>query len=164
MTNVIPLKKLKQRDVWYNNSYTLSSDKNRLDIHMILNFLQTESYWAQDITLAELERAIDHSVCFGLYNIHGNQVGFARVVTDYRTIAYVGDIFLLKEYRGKGLGKWMTEILCTHKDLQKVKRWLLATRDRQDFYKHFGFTDVKKPEIYMEKSYIDIFKPTSVLK
>ena len=90
-----------------------------------------------------------NSLCFGAYHA-GRQIGLARVISDYATIAYLGDVYVLSEYRGRGLSKWMMECILAHPDLQNLRRWILNTRDAHDLYRRYGFTDLKRPEGFME--------------
>jgi GNAT superfamily N-acetyltransferase len=121
------------------NGYTISTDPDRLDIGIIHQYLSRDSYWAQNIPLEVVERSIAHSFCFGLYD--GNkQVGFARLITDKATFAYLADVFILEEYRGKGLSKWLLTVIHAHPDMQGLRRWMLGTRDAHGLYKQFGWT------------------------
>jgi GNAT superfamily N-acetyltransferase len=96
-------------------------------------------------------RSIEHALCFGIYDGTGAQVGFARVISDFATIAYVGDVFVLESHRGRGLGKWLMECITQHPALQNLRRWILTTRDAHGLYAQLGFTPVKSPERYMER-------------
>jgi GNAT superfamily N-acetyltransferase len=129
--------------------FVISTDAARLDLDVIHGFL-ADSYWAKGIPREVVARSIQHSLCFGIYDRDGAQAGFARVITDYATIAYLGDVFVLESHRGRGLGKWMMECVVAHPDLQNLRRWILLTRDAHGLYKQFGFTPVKVPERYME--------------
>lgn len=134
---------------WVNGSFTVTCDPAKMDCAMITEFLAT-SYWAKGIPAATVERSLAHSLCFALLD-GSRQVGFARVISDYATIAYLGDVFVLPEYRGRGLSKWLMECIVTHSDLQGLRRWILATRDAHGLYEKFGFTPLKRPEIFMER-------------
>jgi GNAT superfamily N-acetyltransferase len=136
--------------------YEISTERIRLDIGIIHGFL-TESYWAEFIPRAIVERSIAHSLCFGAYGASG-QVGFARVISDYATYAYVADVFVLPASRGKGIGKLLMRAIVTHPDLQGLRRWSLLTRDAHGLYRQFGFTDPRHPARYMEISNPDIYK------
>lgn len=133
------------------DEFTISTDKAWLEVPMIHEFLSKESYWAQDRTLEQTKRAIENSLCFGLYNGE-KQIGFARVVSDLATFAYIGDVFVLEEYRGQGLSKWLMEAIVSHPDLQGLRRWVLATRDAHGLYAQFEFTALKFPERWMERT------------
>ena len=128
--------------------FLLSTDPDRLDLPLIHSFL-TESYWARGIPLEVVARSIQNSLCFGVY-AQGKQVGFARVISDFATYAYIGDVFVLESFRGHGLGKWMMESIMQHPRLQQLRRWTLHTRDAHGLYAQFGFTPLKAPERYME--------------
>jgi len=123
------------------DEYEISTDKTRLDLAMIHNFLANESYWAKGIPLEVLEKSIENSLCFGVYH-QGRQVGFARVVTDYATTAYVGDVFIIESYRGRGLGKRLIKTIVDHPELEGLRLWFLGTRDAHDLYRKYGFKKV----------------------
>jgi GNAT superfamily N-acetyltransferase len=134
---------------WQNGEFIISTDKARLQVDIIQQFLAEESYWAQNRTLEQTRTAIENSICFGVY--HGErQIGFARVVSDCATFAYIGDVFILEDYRGQGLSKWLMEVILAHEDLQNLRRWILATRDAHGLYSQFGFHGLKFPERWME--------------
>jgi GNAT superfamily N-acetyltransferase len=128
--------------------FVISTDKQRIDLGIVHGFL-TESYWAKGIPREVVARSIENSLCFGVYG-HGKQVGFARVITDYATYAYIGDVFVLESYQGDGLGKWLMECILRHPWLQGLRRWSLATMDAHGLYAKFGFTPLKTPERFME--------------
>lgn len=131
------------------DSYLISTDKSRLDIKVIHGYLST-SYWAKNRTLKKTKISIKNSLCFGLY--HKNvQIGFARVVTDYSTFAYLADVFVIEEYRGRGLSKWLMDVILKYEAIQDLRRWFLATKDAHGLYKKFGFTEMKEPEKFMER-------------
>ena len=118
---------------------------------MIHRFLADESYWAKGRTLEQTKTAIENSICFGVY--HGErQAAFARVVTDRATFAYIGDLFVLEEFRGRGLGKRLMEAIVSHPELQGLRRWILATRDAHGLYEQFEFSALRFPERWMEKT------------
>jgi GNAT superfamily N-acetyltransferase len=129
--------------------FLISTDRARLDLDMIHGFL-TNCYWAKGIPRETVERSIEHALCFGIYDDRGAQVGFARVISDFATIAYIGDVFVLDMHRGRGLGKWLMECVMQHPALQGLRRWILTTRDAHGLYSQVGFTPVKFPERYME--------------
>lgn len=136
--------------------FEITTDKGRLEIEMIQGFLSEESYWAQTRSLEQTKRAIQNSLCFGVYA--GNrQIGFARVVSDFATFAYVGDVFVLSEFRGRGLSKRLMETILAHPDLQGLRRWLLATRDAHGLYEQFEFSPLKVPERWMERTAPDAY-------
>ena len=130
-------------------SYEIDTDKARLDRALIHRFL-ARSHWAKGIPRDVLERAIEHSVAFGLYR-DGRQVGFARIVTDHATVAYLADVFVLSHECGKGLGRWLVETILDHPELQGLRRWLLGTRDAQGLYRRCGFREPPPPFAFMER-------------
>ena len=129
--------------------FLISTDRARLDLDLVHGFL-TNCYWAKGIPRETVERSIEHALCFGVYDSSGAQVGFARVISDFATIAYVGDVFVLDTYRGRGLGRWLMECITQHPALQGLRRWILTTRDAHGLYSRVGFAPVKFPERYME--------------
>jgi N-acetylglutamate synthase-like GNAT family acetyltransferase len=134
---------------WKRGGLTVSTDRARLDRGAIHEFLRG-SYWAKGIPRELVDRAIDNSLCFGLYD--GDRlVGFARVITDSATFAYLSDVFVLESHRGRGLGTWFMECVLAHPDLQNLRRWMLATADAHGLYRKVGFTALSKPERIMEK-------------
>lgn len=136
--------------------YEIDTDKRRLDIASIHRFLSTESYWAIGRTLEQTLTAIENSLCFGIYRGR-EQVGFARVITDKATFAYIGDVFVTTGERGKGLSKWLMEVIVAQSDLQDLRRWLLATRDAHGLYKHYDFDELRFPERWMERTSPDAY-------
>lgn len=136
--------------------FTISTDKSRLQFDVIYRFLIEESYWSLGRTREQTERAIEHSLCFGLYQ-GDRQIGFARVVSDFATFAYLGDVFVLEEFRGRGLSKWLMETIVEYPDLQGLRRWLLATRDAHGLYKQYGFAPLRFPDRWMEKTAPDAY-------
>ncbi|MCB0726707.1 MAG: GNAT family N-acetyltransferase [Ignavibacteria bacterium] len=129
-------------------NYLISTDKSKLDIKVIHGYL-TNSYWAKNRPLKISKLTIKNSLCFGLY-FKDKQIGYSRVITDYATFAYLADVFILEEFRGKGLSKWMMKIIFDYEDLQNVRRWLLATSDAHGLYEKFGFHALKDPDKMME--------------
>ncbi len=140
---------------WVNGKFTVSCDLARMDRALIAEFLAS-SYWAKGIPAATVERSLAHSLCFALLD-GDRQIGFARVISDYATIAYLGDVFVLPECRGRGLSKWLMECIVSHSELQGLRRWILATRDAHGLYEQFGFTPLRKPEIFMERHDPDVY-------
>ncbi len=130
--------------------FLISTDPARLDLEVIHEFLTNLSYWAKGIPREILARSIEHSLCFGVYDGSGAQVGFARVISDFATYAYIADVFVLESHRGHGLGKWLMECILQHPALQGLRRWNLTTRDAHELYAQVGFTPLKAPERYME--------------
>ena len=129
--------------------FLISTDPARLDLDVIYGFL-TNCYWSKGIPREVVTRSIEHSLCFGVYDGSGAQVGFARVVSDFSTVAYLGDVFILESHRGRGLSKLLMESITQHPALQGLRRWILLTSDAHGLYKKFGFTPVKAPDRYME--------------
>lgn len=132
-----------------NQDYFISTDKSLLSVELIHQYLSEESYWAKGIPIEKVRAAIENSLTFGVY--HGSrQVGFARVVTDYSCIAYLGDVFVLPGYRGRGLSKALMEEIKNHPSLQGLRRWILLTRDAHALYDRFGWKPINDPARWME--------------
>jgi GNAT superfamily N-acetyltransferase len=134
---------------WKRGEYAISSDPERLDLEVVHDFL-TNSYWAKGISEELVRRSIEHSLCFGVYH-EQTQVGFARVITDRATFAYLADVFIVEQHRGSGLGKWLVEAIVTHPELRGLRRWILVTRDAHDLYRQYGFMSLRNPERFMER-------------
>lgn len=133
-----------------NGPYTISTDPARLDLDAIYAYL-SRSYWAQGRSRDAVQQSLARSLCFGVY--HGDtQVGLARVISDAATFAYLCDVYILEEYQGQGLGKWLMSVVSAHPELRDLRRFMLATRDAHGLYRQFGFTELAVPEIWMEKS------------
>jgi GNAT superfamily N-acetyltransferase len=130
--------------------YVVSTDPSRLDLGAVHGFLKG-SYWARGVPKEVVERSVENSLCFGLFR-EGEQVGFARVVTDRATFAYLDDVFVVKEHRGRGLGKGLMAVVLPHPDLRGLRRWMLATADAHGLYREYGFRELGKPEIFMERT------------
>jgi GNAT superfamily N-acetyltransferase len=130
------------------DGYSISTDPARLDLGVIHDFI-TQSYWAPASPRELIERAIRHSLCFGVY-LAGAQVGFARVISDYTTFAYLADVFVLPAHRGRGLSKALVAAALAHPELQGLRRWMLVTADAQGLYRRFGFQPLAQPERHME--------------
>lgn len=131
--------------------YSISTDKSKLNLEVIHEFLSVESYWAQGRPMSVVEKSIQNSLCFGVYQ-NKLQVGFARVVTDYATFAWLCDVFILGEYRGRGLAKWLIDQVVTHPDLQRLKSFVLVTQDAHDLYRHYcGFKELSLPSKWMAR-------------
>lgn len=140
-------------DAFRTMGFTILTDQNLLNFEVIYKYLNEESYWSQGIPVEKLHKAIAHSLCFGVYK-ENSQAGFARVITDEATFAYICDLFILPGYRGLGLSKWLVQSIINHPDLQGLRRWSLATADAHGLYNQFGFTPIIRPERWME-----IFRP-----
>ena len=145
---------------WRLGEYVISTDKHLLDLTAIHSFL-VRSYWAEGIPLETVKKSIEHSLNFGVY-IAGKQIGFARVITDYATYAYIGDVYILEDFRGQGLSKWLMQVIADHPELQGLRRWTLLTRDAHELYRKTGFTKPQFPERYMEKTDADVYKKGEV--
>lgn len=131
------------------DSYRITTDSSRFDIGAIQTYLSKESYWSKGISLVTLRKALQNSLGFAmLYRVE--QIGFARVVTDYATFAYLADVYILKEYRKQGLSKWLLECILEHPDLQNLRRLLLVTADAHSLYAKYGFTALENPDRFME--------------
>ncbi|WP_431210761.1 GNAT family N-acetyltransferase [Puia sp. P3] len=149
-----------------NGDYTISTDKDKLDIPFIHSFLSKEAYWSLNIPLDTVERAIAGSLCFGVYHTPQtgqptegrSQVGFARIITDYATIAYLGDVFITTPHRGRGLSKILMQQIMTHPNLQGLRRWVLLTADAHELYLKFGWKPIPHPEKYMEVHDPNVYK------
>ena len=143
--------------------FVISTDPARLDLEVIYGFL-TNCYWAKGIPREVVARSIEHSLCFGVYDGTGAQVGLARVISDFATIAYIGDVFVLESHRGRGLSKWLMECITQHPALQGLRRWILTTRDAHGLYSQFGFKPLKSPERYMERHNAAIYEAASTTR
>ena len=143
----------------HKEDYFISDDPALLDIDIIHDFLSNRSYWAEGIPREIVEKSMANSLCFGLYS-RGKQIGFARLVTDKATFAYLADVFVLEEYRGKGLSKWLVELIQSHPEVQGFRRWMLMTRDAQGLYEQFGWTvlDEDARQRCMQRHFKDMYK------
>jgi GNAT superfamily N-acetyltransferase len=130
------------------NTYLISTDKSKLDIGAIHDYLCNRSYWAKGRSVENVKKTIENSVCFGLYDNKEKMIGFARVVTDKMAFAYLMDVFVLEDYRGKGLGKKLDQHILDHPDL-KVKFWLLGTVNAHGLYKKLGFSELENPNRFL---------------
>jgi GNAT superfamily N-acetyltransferase len=142
------------------DGYVISDDKDRLDLRVIHEFIAQSSYWAKGMPLPLMMRAIHNSLCWGVYTDKA-QVGFARVITDRATFAYLSDVFIVQEHRGKGLSKALVATILAHPDLQGLRRWMLVTADAQGLYEPFGFKVAPQPDRYMEIHRPDIYQQAS---
>jgi GNAT superfamily N-acetyltransferase len=138
------------------DSFYISTEKEKMDIDLIHSFL-TRSYWAEGISKEIIRRSIEGSLCFGVFE-YDKQVGFARMITDRATFAYLADVFIIDEYRGLGLSKWLMEVILSHPDLQGLRRMMLATRDAHELYKKFGFTPLNNVDRWMHIHHPDVYK------
>jgi len=138
-----------QPSEWVRDDFAISTDRQRLDLDVVHDYLAS-SYWAAGMPRAVLERGIENSLAFGIYR-RDEQVGFARVITDLATYAYLSDLFVLEEYRGQGLSKWLMECILAHPGLQGLRRFALFTRDAQGLYERYGFAPSRSPSTYLER-------------
>ena len=141
---------------WRRDGFTISTDPSRLDRDTIHEFL-ADSYWAKEIPREIVDRSIEGALCFGLYE-NARQVGFARVITDLATFAYLADVFVLESHRGRGLAAWLMESILAHPKLQGLRRWMLVTRDAHPLYRKVGFTALAHPERVMELTFPGIYE------
>lgn len=136
----------------HRDGYTISTDKARLNIPLIHEYLSQQSYWAKGRPMDVVQRSIQHSLCFGVYQ-EDRQVGFARLVTDYATFSWLCDVFILESHRGLGLGKWLIATIIEHPELQSAKPILLATSNAHELYRRYGgFNELPMPEKWMVRS------------
>ena len=134
---------------YQRGDYTISTDKAKLDLPLIHDFLNRVSYWAQGRSFETVQTSVEHSLCFGVY-AGSQQVGFARIVTDYATFSWLCDVFILESHRGRGLGKWLVECVVAHPDLRDVRLFTLATRNAHELYRRYGgFESLPTPERWM---------------
>ena len=135
---------------WHRAPYRISTDAELIDSARVARFLQHESYWGQDITTPRVERSLENSLCFGVFE-GSAMVGFARVITDYAVFGYLEDVFIDDALRGQGIGKWLMQCVLDHPDVKGLKKLMLATADAQGLYEQYGFKLVKNPEMVMER-------------
>ena len=138
---------------FFRDGFTISTDPARQDVDAVHAYL-SRSYWAEGIPKEVVAKSMRGSLCFGLFGLDQAQIGFARVITDRSTFAYLCDVYVLEDHRGSGLGKWLIEVVTLHPILRQVRRFLLATRDAHSLYGPFGFTPLRAPDRFME-----IFRP-----
>jgi GNAT superfamily N-acetyltransferase len=142
---------------WNKENFIISTDKGRLDVGYIHEYLSRQSYWAENIPQHVVKKSIEGSICFGIF-VDNKQIGFARVITDTACFAYLADVFVDEQYRGLGLSKWLMEVILGHPDLQGLRRFLLATRDAHGLYEQFGFSVLSFPEKWMHIHNPDVYK------
>ena len=142
---------------WKKENFTISTDKLRLDITYIHDYLCNRSYWAQNIPLEVVRRSIEGSLCFGIF-VGQQQIGFARVITDKACFAYLADVFVDEQYRGLGLSKWLVQVILGYPELQGLRRFMLATRDAHGLYEQFRFSLLTFPERWMHIHNPDVYK------
>lgn len=137
--------------------YRISTNRDDMDLQKIYSYI-SESYWAKGIPENVLQRAIDNSLCFAVISEKEGLIGFARMITDHATFAYLADVFININHRGKGLSKWLLEVILGYPSLQGLRRICLATKDAHNLYKKYGFSELSFPEIFMEKWNPDVYK------
>jgi len=143
---------------WKRGGFIVTCDPDKIDRKVVADFL-ANSYWAKGIPAETVGRSIDGSICFAL--LEGvQQIGFARVVSDRATIAYIGDVFVLPEFRGRGLARWLMECVMAHPELRGLRRWILVTLDAHRLYEQLGFKPLARPEVYMELHNPDVYRST----
>jgi len=145
-------KKIPLQMEWQRDGYFISTEAERIDRQVVHQYLSEDSYWAFKIPREIVDRSLDHSLCFGVFDPNQKMIGFARVVSDYATFANLMDVFILPMHRGAGLSKWLLSCILTHPDLQGLRSWSLKTRDAHGLYSQFGFQLAKYPEKMMEKT------------
>lgn len=139
------------------DKYLISTEKQFLDIDMIHHYLSTKAYWSLKIPKETVIKSIEHSLCFGVYKDR-EQVGFARVISDYATIAYLGDVFILESHQGKGLSKLLMKAIMNHDKLQGLRRWILLTGDAHGLYEKFGWKELADPTLWMELNENNVYQ------
>lgn len=132
-----------------SKAYHISTDKSKLNLQIIHKFLSEDSYWSKNIPVEIVKKGIENSLCFGVY-FNDEQVGFARIITDYVSFGYLADVFILPDHRGKGLSKWLMEEIMNYPDIKGLRRIMLATADAHELYRKYGFTTPAKPDRIME--------------
>ena len=140
----------RELSTWQHGDYEISTERSRLNLDLIHDFLSNQSYWATGRAREVVARSIENSLPFGIYK-DNDQVGFARIVTDYATFAWVADVFVIPAHRGRGLSKWLMEVIISHPGLQGFRRWVLSTKDAHGLYERFGFMKLHRPERWMER-------------
>ncbi len=157
-----------QNQTTLKNNFIISTDKSKITIEVVHNYLSKESYWAKNIPLNIVQKSIEGAFCFGVYKKEKptafTQAGFARVITDKATFAYLADVFILQQYRGMGLGKWLMEEIMGHEELQGLRGWMLGTKDAHGLYEQFGFKRLENPERIMRLSTFEVYPEIPDLK
>ena len=142
---------------WQRDNYIISTDVSKINLPIVHHYLSNDSYWAQQIPLGVVIRSIENSLCFGVYDGQA-QIGFARIISDFATFAYLADVFILPEYRGRGLSKWLMDVIISYPQLQGLRRFLLATRDAHTLYSQFGFELYPQPQNLMALNIPDPYR------
>ena len=137
--------------------FFLTTDPSQLDLEVIHDFLANQSYWSGNIPFEKVKTAVENSLNFGIY-YKSRLIAYARVISDFSTIAYLGDVFVLQEFRGHGLSKWLMESVMAHPQLQGLRRWILLTGDAHELYKKYGWKSIANPDRWMEKHDPDVYK------
>ena len=144
---------------FFKEEYLITTDKLKIDMSSVHAFISNESYWAKNIPLDVLSNSIKNSLTFSMLH-NSNQIGFARVITDFSTFAYLADVYIIQEYRKRGLSKWLLKTIVEFPELQGLRRWMLMTLDAQELYKKYGFKNLKYPERAMEIANPDVYTNT----
>ena len=139
------------------DEFLITTDKEKMDVEAIHDFLSKYSGWSDDIPIETVKRSIDNSLNFGVFH-QNKQIGFARVISDFSTIAYLGDVYFLDEFRGKNLSKKLMDVIISHPELQGLRRWILLTSTADWLYEKYGFVKIPNPEIYMELFNPNVYK------
>ncbi len=151
-----PWKAIARGVEWRREPYTVSTDPERLDVAGTAEFLAS-TYWAPEISAPVVQRSVDHSIAFGVYDGE-RQVGFARAITDRATFAWVGDVFVVESHRGRGLSLWLMRCVLAHPELRELRRWMLASTTARGLYAKLGFVPLAAPERFMEIADRDIHR------
>jgi GNAT superfamily N-acetyltransferase len=141
----------------FKDDFCISTEKTKLDVNAIHNFLSTQAHWSANISIERVQKGVENSLNFGLY-FKDQQIGYAKIISDFSTIAYLGDVYILPEYRGLGLSKWLIQTIMEHSDLQGLRRWILLTVEAHGLYKKFGWTEIANPDKWMELHNKDVYK------
>ena len=145
---------------WTRDEFAVTTNPKHQDVDVIHGFL-SQSYWSKGIPRETVVKSLKSALCFALM-CNGRQIGFARVISDFATIAYLGDVFVLPEHRGKGLSKWLMDCVIAHPDLQGLRRWMLATSDAHGLYEQYGFAALKQPSVFMERHNPKVYSETEI--
>ena len=137
--------------------FLITTEKDKMNLEFIHDFLSNHSYWSKNIPFEKVQLAVEHSLNFGVF-YKEKQIGYARIVSDFSTIAYLGDVFIITEYRGQGLSKWLMEQIMTHPNLQGLRRWILLTKDAHELYKKFNWKPIADPSRWMELHNPNVYK------
>lgn len=138
-------------------NYRISSHREEMDFDAIHSYI-SKTYWAEDIPIETFRKALENSLCFGVFTVENKQIGFARMITDHATFAYLADVFIDEAHRGKGLSKWLMEEIHSDSSMQGLRRILLATRDAHGLYEKFGYTELNDSSTFMQKWNPNVYK------